>query len=175
MGVPGFPTGWRDAEVLEPDGPPMAQRRPQLGSLIVYGVESPGMAARPLFRVREDGGMCRIHGRRCSIPWGYDRDHTDSDRPYTLAELAVRAECPHFYAYPTPDDYLAGWNLWRALRRDDRLTGAEADARFQVVAERIMSADPRLSELRRTMLDAGLDLTWEIHLPPLAECADGET
>lgn len=26
-------------------------------------------------------------------------------------------------------------------------------------------ADPHLSEIRRAMLDAGLDLTWEIHLP----------
>ena len=32
--------------------------------------------------------------------------------------------------------------------------------------------DPRLSELRRAMLDAGLDLVWEIHLPPLPEGAD---
>lgn len=30
-------------------------------------------------------------------------------------------------------------------------------------------ADPRLSEIRRAMLDAGLDLTWEIHLPPPPE------
>lgn len=28
-------------------------------------------------------------------------------------------------------------------------------------------ADPHLSEIRRAMLNAGLDLTWEIHLPPL--------
>ncbi|MFN2636927.1 MAG: hypothetical protein ABR585_07875 [Gemmatimonadaceae bacterium] len=30
-------------------------------------------------------------------------------------------------------------------------------------------ADPRLSELRRTMLDAGMDLVWEVHLPALPE------
>ncbi|WP_326642839.1 hypothetical protein OG884_05685 [Streptosporangium sp. NBC_01755] len=33
--------------------------------------------------------------------------------------------------------------------------------------------DPRLSELRRTMLDAGLDLVWEIRLPsPLDDPSD---
>jgi hypothetical protein len=52
--------------------------------------------------------MCRIHGPGCSTPWGYDRDHTDSDRPYTLDELAIRQSVPHFYAYPTSEDYLEG-------------------------------------------------------------------
>lgn len=83
------------------------------------------------------GARCRIHGPGCGVPWGYDRDHTDSDLPYTLAELAERTDCPHFYAYPTSEDYLEGWNLWRALRRDDRLSGAEADVKWQLVQERI--------------------------------------
>ena len=39
----------------------------------------------------------------------------------------------------------------------------------------VSEQDPRLSELRRTMLDAGLDLVWEIHLPPLPEGVDAET
>jgi hypothetical protein len=33
----------------------------------------------------------------------------------------------------------------------------------------VSEADPHLSEIRAAMLDAGLDLTWEIHLPPLPE------
>lgn len=33
-------------------------------------------------------------------------------------------------------------------------------------------ADPHLSEIRRAMLDAGLDLTWEIRIPALPEGED---
>ncbi len=59
------------------------------------------------------------HGRHCrTVSWGYDPEHTDSPRPYTLAELADRPECPHRYAYPDHGQYLQGWSLWRALRRD---------------------------------------------------------
>ncbi len=83
------------------------------------------------------GARCRIHGPGCAVPWGYDREHTDSDQPYTLAELAGRQDCPHFYAYPSCEDYLEGWNLWRALRRDGRLTAVEADVKWRLMEERI--------------------------------------
>lgn len=72
--------------------------------------------------------VCRKHGRGCAIRWGYDREHTDTDRPYTVDELADRDEGPHFYAYPSHDDYVAGWTLWKALLRDSRPTAAEQDA-----------------------------------------------
>jgi hypothetical protein len=82
---------------------------------------------------------CRspVHGRHCKVPWGWDRDHTDQDRPYTLDELAARQDCPHFYAYPDEDGYVAGWRLWRALRVDSRLSEAEAEVKFQVLSEHI--------------------------------------
>ncbi|WP_086685857.1 hypothetical protein [Streptomyces pseudogriseolus] len=68
---------------------------------------------------------CRLHGRTCSVPWGYDRSHTDSTRPYTVHELADRFEGPHRYAYPTADAYEEGFALWRALRRDGESTYLE--------------------------------------------------
>jgi hypothetical protein len=71
---------------------------------------------------------CRLHGPGCQTPWGYDRAHTDSQRPYTLDELAVRDAGPHFFAYPDGQAYESAWRLWVALRRDGRLTGAERDA-----------------------------------------------
>ena len=72
--------------------------------------------------------VCRKHGRGCAIRWGYDQDHSDTDRPYTLDELADRSDGPHFYAYPSHDEYVAGWQLWKALLRDSRPTTAEQDA-----------------------------------------------
>lgn len=66
--------------------------------------------------------QCRAGHRGCFIPWGYDRDHTDSARPYTLDELAERTEPPHRYAYPDQPSYLFAWRLWRSLRRDARPT-----------------------------------------------------
>lgn len=71
---------------------------------------------------------CRKHGPGCSIPWGYDPEHTDSPRPYSVDELAERGDGPHRYAYPSHDAHLYGWNLWKALRRDSRLTSDERDA-----------------------------------------------
>lgn len=70
---------------------------------------------------------CRAGHPNCCVPWGYDEAHTDSDRPYTLDELAERETAPHRYAYPTLDEYLYGFKLWRSLRRDARLTYAEND------------------------------------------------
>lgn len=68
---------------------------------------------------------CRLHGLGCGIRWGYDPVHTDSDRPYTLDELAARDDGPHRYAYPDNAAYVAGFRLWRALRRDSALTAVE--------------------------------------------------
>ncbi|WP_431881847.1 hypothetical protein [Micromonospora chalcea] len=68
---------------------------------------------------------CRAGHPNCRIPWGYDPDHTDSPRPYTLDELAEREQPPHRYAYPTVDAYLFAFYLWRSLRRDARLTADE--------------------------------------------------
>lgn len=80
---------------------------------------------------------CRKHGRGCSVAWGYDQDHTDTDRPYTLDELADRQDGPHFCAYPSHDEYVAGWQLWKALRRDSRLATAERDAADSVRLARL--------------------------------------
>jgi len=77
-----------------------------------------------------NGGPCRLHGRRCTIPWGWDPAHTDSPRPYTLEELETRQECPHFYAYPDEQAYLLGWHIWRQMHRDGELNEAEAAVRW---------------------------------------------
>ncbi|PNG22435.1 hypothetical protein [Streptomyces cahuitamycinicus] len=71
------------------------------------------------------GPWCRIHGRGCRTPWGYDQAHTDSARPYTVEELSDRQEAPHRYAYPTAEAYVEGFRVWRAMRRDDELTPLE--------------------------------------------------
>lgn len=80
---------------------------------------------------------CRKHGEGCAVPWGYDRDHTDSDRPYSVAELGGRLEAPHRYAYPTVSEYEQGFHIWRAMRLDDLLTTAEQEARETVLLERL--------------------------------------
>lgn len=72
---------------------------------------------------------CRAGHLNCRIPWGYDGDHTDSDRPYTLDELAARRDPPHRYAYPTVDEYVFAFKLWRSLRRD----ACQSDAEREVV------------------------------------------
>jgi len=84
-----------------------------------------------------NGGPCRLHGRRCTIPWGWDPAHTDSSRPYTLDELEARQECPHFYAYPDEHAYLLGWRIWRQMHRDGELNDAEAAVRWIGIEERI--------------------------------------
>lgn len=73
---------------------------------------------------------CRLHGPGCAVPLGYDPAHTDSPRPYTLAELQQRPDAPHRYAYPDVDSYRRGFYLWWALRRDGRLNDAEAAVRW---------------------------------------------
>ncbi|GIH95317.1 hypothetical protein ACFFMN_23435 [Planobispora siamensis] len=83
--------------------------------------------------MRSSGPGCRLHGPRCRVPWGWDPAHTDSARPYSVEELAIRPDCPHRYAYATVEDYLQGWRLWRAMRRDDGLSAAELEARYAVV------------------------------------------
>lgn len=81
-----------------------------------------------------------VHDRHCRIPWGYDPQHVDSDRPYTVGELATRQEGPHRFAYPDIDQYVQGWQLWQALRRDRRLTPNEQDARHKAVREHVSAA-----------------------------------
>lgn len=71
----------------------------------------------------------------CPIRPGWDRAHSDSDRPYTLAELEHREDAPHFYAYPTVEEYEQGFYLWRAIRRDQRLTAEEHMARLPAFTE----------------------------------------
>lgn len=80
---------------------------------------------------------CRLHGPGCSTQWGWDEAHTDSPRPYTLDELEHRQDDPHLYAYPDVDAHLAGWHLWRALRRDGRLNEEEEAVRWAGVEERL--------------------------------------
>lgn len=80
---------------------------------------------------------CRLHGPGCQVRWGYDQEHTDSDHPYSVDELGDRAEAPHRYAYPTVQQYEQGFHIWRAMRRDDRLTRAEEQAREPVVLARL--------------------------------------
>lgn len=80
---------------------------------------------------------CRLHGPGCAVPWGYDPAHTDSPRPYTLAELQARPEPPHRYAYPDVEAYRQGFYLWRALLRDGRLNEAEAAVRLAGLEEEI--------------------------------------
>lgn len=81
--------------------------------------------------------VCRKHGRGCAVRWGYDQEHTDSNRPYTVDELSERIEAPHRYAYPTVRDYELGFYIWRAMRRDDRLARDEEQAREPMILARL--------------------------------------
>ncbi|MGW7087485.1 hypothetical protein ACWGH2_28865 [Streptomyces sp. NPDC054871] len=80
---------------------------------------------------------CRLHGPSCRTAWGYDQQHTDSDHPYSVSELADRAEAPHRYAYATNRDYELGFYTWRSMRRDDRLSREEERAREPVILARL--------------------------------------
>lgn len=80
---------------------------------------------------------CRLHGEACRIPWGYDAAHTDSPRPYSVDELAVREVGPHRFAYTTVGEYEQAFYLWRALRRDARLNSTEQDAADSVRLARL--------------------------------------
>lgn len=90
---------------------------------------------------------CRLHGEACHVPWGYDKAHTDSLRPYTVEELSDRMEAPHRHAYPTARDYERGFYLWRAMRLDDRLTRAEEAAREPVLLARLGIAGSSFQEV----------------------------
>lgn len=81
----------------------------------------------PIRRAMAEHGLigCRLHGPSCTAPPGWDREHSDSDRPYTVDELAARTQGPHFGAYDSYEDYMAGWALWKALLRDSRLSPQE--------------------------------------------------
>ena len=80
---------------------------------------------------------CRKHGQGCNVRWGYDLDHTDSDHPYSVDELAGRHEAPHRYAYPSVREYELGFYTWRSMRRDDRLTRDEEQAREPMILRRL--------------------------------------
>ncbi|MEO3875514.1 hypothetical protein ABGB18_42605 [Nonomuraea sp. B12E4] len=73
----------------------------------------------------------------------------DPGGPYALDELAERKHCPHMSAYPSVEEYERGFHLWRALRRDGRLTMAESDAKMRVVVEHMNARH-------------GLDLDWRV-------------
>ena len=77
--------------------------------------------------------VCRKHGKGCTVPWGYDSEHTDSDHPYSVDELAARVEAPHRYAYRSNREYELGFYTWRSMRRDGRLTRDEERAREPVL------------------------------------------
>lgn len=59
---------------------------------------------------------------------------SDDDRNGTLADREAGPQPLHD---DDPSTYEARWYLWRALQRDARLTDAELDARFRVLAERL--------------------------------------
>lgn len=42
---------------------------------------------------------------------------------------------PQHHNYPTTQDYVHAWHLWRAIKRDAELTNAERDVRFWVQCE----------------------------------------
>ncbi|MEU0941078.1 hypothetical protein [Embleya sp. NPDC005971] len=85
---------------------------------------------------------CRLHGPTCDTPWGYDEQHTDQSYPYTLDQLAERDSCPHRYAYPTCEEYVEGFRLWRAIFWDGRPNREEA----QVLLDGFIAA---VAEMRR--------------------------
>ena len=91
--------------------------------------------------------FCRKHGEGCAVPWGYDRDHTDSDRPYSVAELGDRQEAPHRYAYQSVREYEQGFCIWRAMRRDDRLTRDEERAREPAILQQLGIAGGSFDEV----------------------------
>lgn len=64
----------------------------------------------------------------CTLPAGWDPEHSDQQTPYTLDQLAEREQPPHPGAYGDDyQEYLFGWKLWLTLRRDSKLRGEEYD------------------------------------------------
>ena len=118
-------------------------------------VSAPGHTGLDVGSEPSPWGGCRLHGRRCRLPWGFDRAHTDSPRPYTDQELADRPEPPHRHAYSSHKAYLEGHHLWRVMRRDARLNPAEADVVLACRAERAgftgRTLDDVLAELRERL------------------------
>lgn len=100
-------------------------------------------------------GGCRKHGPGCSVRWGYDPEHTDSDRPYTVDELGERLDAPHRYAYPTVREYEQGFHIWRAIRRDERLTAAEEKAREPEILKKLGIAGGSFDEVIERARDEG--------------------
>lgn len=92
---------------------------------------------------------CRAGHRNCTVGWGYDEAHTDSPRPYTLDELAARTAPPHRFAYPSVEEYVDAFHLWRSLRRDAEQTHAERDIvwRWRVTEMAHQLGKPELVEL----------------------------
>lgn len=60
---------------------------------------------------------------------------TDDER--SARTLEDREAGPQPQHDDDPATYLQRWHLWRAIRRDARLTDAELDARFRVLSERL--------------------------------------
>jgi hypothetical protein len=62
----------------------------------------------------------------CTLPAGWDPEHSDQQIPYTLDQLAERETGPHPGAYGGDHEaYLFAWKLWRKLRDDGKPTAAE--------------------------------------------------
>lgn len=97
---------------------------------------------------------CRKHGKGCTVRWGYDREHTDSDRPYSVDELGERIEAPHRYAYPSVREYELGFRTWRAMRRDGRLSADEERVREPMILERLRIAGNSFDEVIQRALAA---------------------
>jgi hypothetical protein len=109
-------------------------------------------------------GPCICPDLACPVPVGWDRAHSDTLRPYTLDELAARADGPHFHAYPGVEEYQAGWRLWRALRIESRLTPLEDFVRVLARAE-ILGGHESAAQWR----------AWHPHFDPQFALAEGKS
>lgn len=67
------------------------------------------------------------------------RAQIDLDEAHAKKDLEDREAGPEPYRpdFGPLEDYLAAWHYWRAVRRDARLTGAEADVQLAVQIERV--------------------------------------
>jgi hypothetical protein len=99
-----------------------------LASLLILfgdGTTPPAPRRPPNWPTWWPGARCRAGHEGCRTPAGWDPEHSDQQTPYTLDQLAGREQAPHPGAYPDTQAYLLGFHVWRALRRDARLSAAE--------------------------------------------------
>lgn len=88
----------------------------------------------------------------CTLPAGWDPEHSDQQTPYTLDQLAEREQPPHPGAYGADHQaYLFGWKLWLTLRRDSKLRGEEYDVYRDFHDRRLLEKmAPQLEKLGMT-------------------------